>query len=386
MNNPLNHIKKEAQHIRLSEQEKAYMRAHIFERVGASRRAQEAMRRGRSSRWFVFSARYSMALASVFLMLVGGTTTYAAQGSLPGGMLYPVKIYVNETIKEKLAVSNEAKMSYHTAIAQERLKEAETLASEGRLDARATIAIEENFNDHVAKAEQIAVDLEESDPAAGVEVQVTLDSSIEAHSSVLSRIGGSSSDEKTKEHSNSIAERIRSRLPARAGGHGVVATARMVDVQEASQTQATSLSMKAELAPGRSLSKKSGEMSSSQKKVAQQLQKRAEEQLQNARSIFDDAKYSLDASTTAKVETRLQTLQEQFDAGSAQVESGEYVAARAAFAEVLRGSVELGTLIKASQKYKRDLVRSDKEREDERKGGEVAGASIEKEDQDKNED
>jgi len=52
--------------------------------------------------------------------------------------LYPVKVYVNENVQGALAVSDEAKLSYHTDIAEVRLEEAEALASQGKLDASTT--------------------------------------------------------------------------------------------------------------------------------------------------------------------------------------------------------------------------------------------------------
>ena len=62
-------------------------------------------------------------LAAVFLIVFG--TTSAAGYSLPGDILYPVKINVNEKVKGYIASARGAKAEFETGLAFERLKEAE---------------------------------------------------------------------------------------------------------------------------------------------------------------------------------------------------------------------------------------------------------------------
>lgn len=400
MYNPLHNVKKEAQKIRLSEKEKAVMRARLFEIM---RRKEEGATSTHAIRspYFFFMPRVAMPVAVLLIVALGGTTTYAAQSSLPGGLLYPIKIYVNEGVVGALAVSEVSKASFHTYVAEERLKEAETLASRGQLGAETALEIETNFNDHVSKADKIATDLEESDLVSGVEVRVALDSSLAAHSMILSRIGDSSDDEQTKENSASFAERVRSRLPAtpvsagRSGGHedGVFAVALKTTAPTEPQAQSMALMVTAETASEASSSSDnlahreastlntSREMllsneTASQKKTAEQLQKKSAAQLKETRDTFDKTANFLSASTTAKIKEKLAVLQEQFDVGVQQMEDAMYEDARVTFTGVLSGSVELGTLIKASKTYKRDLVRTFKSKGgDESNKGRVAGTS-----------
>ncbi len=376
MKHPLNNLRDAAEHIRLSDQEKSLVRAHLVEMVRMSESQARPKRAVATPYVFFFSfQRLAMPMAVLLIVALGGTTTYAAQGSLPGGVLYPVKIYVNENIQEVLAVSEEAKVSFHTSVAQERLMEAEALASEGKLDAQTSSNIEANFNDHVAKADTIAANLEESDPASGVEARATLDSSIAAHSSILARIGDNSSDEQTKENSNSIAIRVRSReqggavLALKAGAAPVPAVMQTMSfsADATSDDASSSDSSNADSGNQAMMAKKATTANATatiatdtapQKKIALQLQKKASAQFDTTQESFSDSRSSLDASTTLKVKAQLSAIGNKFDAGKKQIKAENYDAARATFTEVIQASVELHTLIDASKLYKRDLIRS----------------------------
>ncbi|HTK33088.1 MAG TPA: DUF5667 domain-containing protein [Candidatus Paceibacterota bacterium] len=81
-----------------------------------------------------FNRPLSYVLASFLIMLLaGGTTVFASESALPGDVLYPVKIHVSEPIKVALALNAEERQKIQVAQVEERLKEAETLAVQGRL-------------------------------------------------------------------------------------------------------------------------------------------------------------------------------------------------------------------------------------------------------------
>lgn len=70
-----------------------------------------------------------IALAGVF------GTSVTANSSLPGDMLYPVKVHVNENMKHALAVTASQEAEVSTEIIATRAEEMRTLESEGNLDA-----------------------------------------------------------------------------------------------------------------------------------------------------------------------------------------------------------------------------------------------------------
>jgi hypothetical protein len=371
MTNRLNNLKNAAQHIRLSHEEKASMRAYIYEVMAAS---QKYAAPKRSPYFFFAYSKVAMSFAVLVLIIgVGGTTTYAAKGSLPGSALYPIKIYVNENIGEALAVSEEAKVSFHTNVAEERLKEAEALASEGKLDAVAVAEIEANFSQHVEKADTIAANLEEKDAASGVGARVALDSSIAAHSSILVNIGDNSKDENTRENSNSIAMKAQSHSRGGIVAMALKATAPVAtsvetmafSAGEASDTEA-STSDEASITPpqARMLAKGSATATipaattSSQKKIALDLEKKAVSQFNDVEGSYDNSHASLSASTTAKVKLQLSSLEKNLNNGKNQMKAGNYEAARTTYTEVIKTSIELRAFIDASRLYKRDFIGS----------------------------
>lgn len=362
MDNRLNNLKQEALGIRLSEEEKAAMRARLRE-AGASLSAPVASPFVISS-YSWLSMRFVVPAALLLVVGLGGTTAYAAQGSLPGSALYPVKIYVNEAVGEALAVSSESKLAYHAAAAQERLKEAEALAAEGRLDASATALIETNFEDHVARADAIARDLDAGDPGAGVEAKVAFESSLSAHEHILARISQDSEDHVTKENSDSLAVRIASRAGADAGG--AIAMLKTTATPPAAKVMSLSVSApeNTEAATSADVAAKVSATAAtdtpsdaSQKKVVLQLQKKADAELASARETFADARIA-SASTTKEIKAKISEIEILMEEGENYADAGDYDAARESFAAALRASVRLSTLIEASARFDRDFVRS----------------------------
>lgn len=76
---------------------------------------------------------YSLSAFCLVVILSGGTA-FASKGSLPGHLLYPLKVNVVEPAQGALIFSPLAKVEYESSLAERRLTEAETLASMGELD------------------------------------------------------------------------------------------------------------------------------------------------------------------------------------------------------------------------------------------------------------
>ncbi len=72
-------------------------------------------------------------LALAVLVVGGGASTLAAENAVPGEVLYPVKIGINEPVAAVLAGSGEAQARHHARLALRRVQEAELLRSRGAL-------------------------------------------------------------------------------------------------------------------------------------------------------------------------------------------------------------------------------------------------------------
>ncbi len=80
--------------------------------------------------------RQLVAIALAVILVLGGSsgTAYAAVNSLPGDLLYPIKININEKLESVLARGTEAKARVAVKHAINRIEEVEKLAVAGKLE------------------------------------------------------------------------------------------------------------------------------------------------------------------------------------------------------------------------------------------------------------
>ena len=90
--------------------------------------------------------------ALVILVLSGGGTALVAQNSVPGDMLYPVKINISESLRGSLTFGTDDEAELQADILAERVTEAEALEADGRLSG----AVENEVKSTVATQYQIA--------------------------------------------------------------------------------------------------------------------------------------------------------------------------------------------------------------------------------------
>lgn len=358
--NQLTNLQHEAQQITLSSQEKALMRAQLFGTPQAAPRYQV-------SHFQFFSIKFAPVMAAVLVVLLGGGTAYAAQGALPGELLYSVKVGVNEPVRQALAVSTEAKAAFHTSVAQTRLEEAETLAAKGKLDATAGATIETSLDLHLARAEEITEKLEEEEKTdLAFEVEAELDSALSAHSAILAKIGEESEDEETKEHSSSLAGRITSRIFARvdssagkvAALKAVAPAMESVSLMTADATSTSDVALTTTNTTTNKEASRDSEQESKDERAAAALRLKAAQAVADARKTFDTLKASLEATTTARVEAQFKTLESQLADGVNLYDDENYSAARATFSAVLGDVTELHAYLRAEKKFNKKYLRS----------------------------
>ncbi|MDD4988987.1 MAG: hypothetical protein PHV42_00985 [Candidatus Pacebacteria bacterium] len=87
--------------------------------------------------WFEFSSRKLELVLGAFVILIlfGSGVAFAANGSLPGDILYPVKVGVNEKVARIFHSESPASEAlFETHLMDERLNEAEKLSQTNKLD------------------------------------------------------------------------------------------------------------------------------------------------------------------------------------------------------------------------------------------------------------
>jgi len=141
---------------------------------------------------FLFgNARFGMGvLAFVLILLLGsGSVAYAAEGSLPGSPLYPVKVSIIEPVQGALIPSAAGRASWHADLASRRLEEATTLAAANQLDPATQNYLQEKFNTEVDTSNTDADALAASgDRNAALDVRSDLEARITAHAEILAVI------------------------------------------------------------------------------------------------------------------------------------------------------------------------------------------------------
>ncbi|MHB8652142.1 MAG: DUF5667 domain-containing protein [Minisyncoccota bacterium] len=124
----------------------------------------------------------------VGVFLISTTISYAASVALPGDVLYPVKLSINEPMKIFFARTPEAQAQAHMAIAAERLTEAEQLALRGDLSENKTVFLGGQASQNINRALATVAVLKKTDSDRADELQNKIDATINAHAIVLGAI------------------------------------------------------------------------------------------------------------------------------------------------------------------------------------------------------
>lgn len=141
------------------------------------------------SPFFSYNA-FSGVLAFVLILLVGGGgAAYAAEGSVPGSPLYPVKVSVIEPVQGALITSAQGQASWHASLASRRLDEATTLAAANKLDSSKQEYLQTKFNTEVDASSQNADALAATGKAdAALDARSDLEARMTAHAEILAVI------------------------------------------------------------------------------------------------------------------------------------------------------------------------------------------------------
>lgn len=122
-------------------------------------------------------------------LLVGGGTSYAATDALPGELLYPIKVDVNERVVSAFTFSDESEAALQTHLAEKRLQEAETLAAAGKLDTETSAELGARFVAHYHKVEEHNARAEEDGAhETAATTRTNLNAALHAHTKTLAHL------------------------------------------------------------------------------------------------------------------------------------------------------------------------------------------------------
>ncbi len=137
----------EIKDVRLTPSEKSSVKASIFAKIEEAQTSPIKVQSPYFT-WFQISRmRLQLVLASIVLIfLASGGVAFAAQWSLPGDVLYPVKVKVTEKVAgffHSASALSEARFQTH--LMEKRLSEAETLSDSHKLNEPLREQVRENI-------------------------------------------------------------------------------------------------------------------------------------------------------------------------------------------------------------------------------------------------
>ncbi len=99
-----------------------------------------------------FIIRHIGLIATATLFISLSSASYAAEFSLPGDILYPVKLGVNERIIESLAITPKSKTEAHISLIKRRIDEIQELVENGNPNEALLDIAKESLKDHTKEA------------------------------------------------------------------------------------------------------------------------------------------------------------------------------------------------------------------------------------------
>jgi len=93
---------------------------------------------------------FATIFTTITILFTGGVS-FAAQASLPGELLYPIKIHVNENIQSAFAVSAEAEANVQLGKIEERLEEKQELEAQWKL----SVELENQINAQIEASKSV---------------------------------------------------------------------------------------------------------------------------------------------------------------------------------------------------------------------------------------
>ena len=164
--------------------------------------------------WFAAHRFVAAVAVALVLTFAGGTISYAAEGALPGDVLYPVKVGVNEPLRGALARTPEGKALFEVEKVSRRLAEAEVLALEGRFDASRREIVEVRITEHIGAVHDRVAALADTGEERNDfdDIVETLDAMLDVHGSILAAL---EEDDRDGREISMLLARARRSTPAR---------------------------------------------------------------------------------------------------------------------------------------------------------------------------
>ncbi len=265
-----------------------------------------------------------MTIILAIALLIGGGTSYVAQNSLPGDVLYSVKVNLNEEVQGFVAFGSEAKARLSAGLAERRLEEAEKLAVDGKLTTETRANIESRFEEHGKAFEEELKNIDSSESSTAIlEINSNFEASLKANEQIL--VGVADKKESGRAEVESLLIKVRSRLSttvkSRSDAEAKVSAGVGVDVKVAAE----------------------GKLKATENKISE------------VKDFIAKTKSASNVNASAKAETRIRVAEEAVVRGKAELEASSYGKAFASFEEAMRIAQEAKLLVTGGAKINLDI-------------------------------
>src|SRR3989338_4881863 len=115
MNDKLAKILNKAREVKLTIEEKSLLKSNIMLHMESGAFSEEVIHELPKKSPYIFHSLFGrgMVLAVVIIIIASGGVSFAANSSLPGEILYTIKVNINEKIKELTLRTPEEKIAWY---------------------------------------------------------------------------------------------------------------------------------------------------------------------------------------------------------------------------------------------------------------------------------
>ena len=184
-----------------------------------------------------------VALVAVLVLMV--SVSFSARNSLPGELLYPVKVGVNENVQSFATFGEKSSAEVDAMHASTRLNEAEQLVEQNKLSTSAAVTVEKTFSDDADKVKKQADSLEaKGNTVEAQKINSDFEVTLQSHSDLIQALSSSTlrsgkDSELISGIKNKVLLRLKEFTQSRERGQAKIQAAKINITAAASTTSAT---------------------------------------------------------------------------------------------------------------------------------------------------
>lgn len=208
MNRKTTQIVKLMRNTKLQAQEKTLVKSNILKFIRENPSPALHNHPGFFKNFFGTSKKYVLASITVVAMLVGGTA-YAAEFAVPGEVLYPIKIKINENIRGAFYTDPESKINFEIELAERRLLETEQLVLSKTLTNETAEALETHFSQHLENSyERIEKLINKGDMQNAIAACSRLEATLKVHAKIIAELANYDSSDQLQEYIDFLEQTV----------------------------------------------------------------------------------------------------------------------------------------------------------------------------------